>query len=129
MPERQRISSGGPWEDRIGYSRAVRVGDRVWVSGTTGTHPDGTIPEGTEAQARLALDTIEAALREAGATCDEAVRVRIFVTDISEWQVVGALLHERFSRAKPAMSMLEVRLLDPAHRIEIEVEAVIGSAS
>lgn len=129
MDGRLRVSSGGPWEDRIGYSRAVRVGDRVWVSGTTGTRADGSVPEGVQAQTRLALDTIEAALREAGASCDEAVRVRIFVTDIEEWQVVGALLHGRFGRAKPAMTMVEVaRLIDPAHRIEIEVEAVAGSA-
>lgn len=129
MPGRLRISSGGPWEDRIGYSRAIRVDDRVWVSGTTGTHPDGSIPEGIEAQTRLALDTIERALAEAGARCDEAVRVRVFVTHIDEWQTVGALLHERFGRAKPAMTMVEVaRLIDPAHRIEIEVEAVVGSA-
>ncbi len=93
MPERQRISSGGPWEDRIGYSRAVRVDDHVWVSGTTGTHPDGTIPDGTYAQTRLALATIEAALREAGATSDEAV---------------GVLLNEHFGRAKPVMTMNQV---------------------
>ncbi len=129
MSERQRISSGGPWEDRIGYSRAIRVDDHVWVSGTTGTHLDGTIPEGTYAQTRLALATVEAALREAGATCDEAVHVRVFVTDIGEWETVGALLQERFARAKPAMTMVEVtRLVDPKHRIEIEVEAIIGSA-
>jgi enamine deaminase RidA (YjgF/YER057c/UK114 family) len=125
---RLRVSSGGPWEERIGYSRAVRVGDRVWVSGTTGTQADGSVPEGVEAQTQLALDTIEAALREAGSSCDEAVRVRVFVTDIEEWQAVGALLHGRFGRAKPAMTMVEVaRLIDPAHRIEIEVEAVAGS--
>lgn len=130
MSGRQRVSSGGPWEERIGYSRAVRAGDHVWVSGTTGTRPDGSVPEGTEAQARLALDTIEGALREAGASGDEAVRVRIYVTDIEEWQAVGALLHERFGRAKPAMTMVQVaRLIDPAHRIEIEVEAVAGSAT
>lgn len=126
---RQRISSGGPWEDRIGYSRAVRVGDHVWVSGTTGTHADGTIPEGAYAQARLALGAIEYALREAGATCDDAVRVRVFATDIEEWETIGAVLQERFGRAKPAMTMVQAaRLIDPAHRIEIEVEAVIGSA-
>lgn len=129
MSERQHVSSGGPWEDRIGYSRAVRVDDHVWVSGTTGTHPDGTIPDGTYAQTRLALAIIEAALREAGASADEAVRVRIFVTDIEEWEAVGVLLNEHFGRAKPAMTMVEVtRLVDPKHRIEIEVEAVIGSA-
>ncbi len=127
MPERQRISSGGPWEDRIGYSRAVRVDDHVWVSGTTGTHPDGTIPDGTYAQTRLALATIEAALREAGATSDEAVRVRMFATDIEEWQAVGVLLNEHFGRAKPVITMTQVtRSIDPKHRIE--VEAVIGSA-
>lgn len=129
MPGRHRVSSDGPWEDRIGYSRAVRVGDHVWISGTTGTRPDGTVPDGTEAQTRLALGTIEHALREVGSSCDEAVRVRVFVTDIDEWQAIGALLAERFSRAKPAMTMVQVaRLIDPDHRIEIEVEAVIGSA-
>lgn len=129
MSERQRISSGGPWEDRIGYSRAVRVDDHVWVSGTTGTHLDGTVPEGAYAQTHLALATIERALVEAGATCDEAVRVRVFVTHIDEWQEIGALLHEHFDRAKPAMTMVQVaRLIDPEHRIEIEVEAVVGSA-
>ena len=129
MSGRRRISSDGPWEDRIGYSRAVRVGDHVWVSGTTGTRPDGSVPDGTEAQTRLALATIEYALREAGASCDEAVRVRVFVTHIDEWQAIGALLYERFGRAKPAMTMVQVaRLIDPEQRIEIEVEAVIGSA-
>lgn len=129
MSERQRISSGGPWEDRVGYSRAVRVDGHVWVSGTTGTHLDGTVPEGTYAQTRLALATIEHALVEAGATCDDAVHVRIFVTDIAEWEAVGALLNERFGRAKPSMTMVQVaRLIDPSHRIEIEVEAIIGSA-
>lgn len=111
--ERQRISSGGPWEDRIGYPRAVRVDDHVWVSGTTGTHPDGT-----SAQTRLALATSETALREAGATPDEAVRVHIFVADIEEWQAVGVLLNEHFGHAKPAMTTVEVtRLIDPKHYI------------
>ncbi|MBM4411524.1 MAG: RidA family protein [Chloroflexi bacterium] len=129
MPGRHRVSSDGPWEDRIGFSRAVRVDDHVWISGTTGTRPDGTVPDGVEAQTRLALGTIEHALREVGSSCEEAVRVRVFVTDIKEWQAIGALLAERFSRAKPAMTIVQVaRLIDPDHRVEIEVEAVIGSA-
>ncbi|TAJ17453.1 MAG: RidA family protein [Dehalococcoidia bacterium] len=129
MTGRIRVPAGGPWGDRIGYSRAVRVDDRVWVSGTTGTRPDGTVPEGTEAQTRLALGIIEQALREAGSSGDEAVRVRVFATDIDEWEAIGAILVEHFGRAKPAMTMVQVaRLIDPEHRIEIEVDAVIGSA-
>lgn len=129
MTGRIRVSSGGPWEDRIGYSRAVRVEDHVWVSGTTGTRPNGSVPEGTEAQTRLALGTIDQALRDVGSSCDEAVRVRVFATDIGEWEAIGAILVEHFGRAKPAMTMVQVaRLIDPGHRIEIEVDTVIGSA-
>jgi enamine deaminase RidA (YjgF/YER057c/UK114 family) len=126
---RVRISSGGPWEARVGYSRAVRAGDRVWVSGTTGTAHDGTVPPGMGAQAHLALDTIEHALREAGSSPDEAVCVRIYVTDIEQWEAVAGQLRSRFGRARPAMTMVQVaRLMLPEHLVEIEVEAVVGSA-
>jgi len=128
VSERTRVSSGGPWEDRVGYSRAVRVGDRVWVSGTTGTQNDGTVPTGTEAQARLALDTIEQALIEAGASIADVVAVRTYVIDINEWERVADALRDRFNDVRPAMTMVEVaRLLLPAHRVEIEVEAAISS--
>ncbi len=129
MTKRTRISSGGPFEDRVGYSRAIRVDDRVFVSGSTGIRPDGTIPEGAEAQARQTLDTIEAALTEAGATIGDIVRVRNYVTNIDEWEQIAVALHERFDTVRPAMTMVEVsRLIAPEMRIEIEVEAIIGSA-
>lgn len=129
MAGRQRISSGGPWEDRIGYSRAVRVGDLVWVSGCTGTRPDGTVPDTTIEQARVALDLIDRALLDAGSGIEDVVRARIYVTDIEEWESLADALVERFGTVKPAMTMLQVaRLILPEHRIEIEVEAVIGSA-
>jgi len=129
MTERLRVSSGGPWEERVGYSRAVRVGDHVWVSGSTGTQPDGSIAESAGAQTRAALDTVERALREAGASIAEVVRVRNYVVDITEWEEVADALRERFGTVRPAMTMVEVtRLISPAQRIEIEVDAVVGSA-
>jgi enamine deaminase RidA (YjgF/YER057c/UK114 family) len=129
MTERLRVSSGGPWEERVGYSRAVRVGDHVWVSGSTGTRPDGSIAGSAGAQTRAALDTVERALREAGASIAEVVRVRNYVVDITEWEEVADALRERFGTVRPAMTMVEVtRLISPAQRIEIEVDAVVGSA-
>jgi len=128
MSERQRISSGGPWEDRIGYSRAVRVGDHIWVSGCTGARPDGSVPGGVAEQARLALDTIGRALTEAGAHIDDVVVARIYVIDIDEWEPIADALVERFGEVRPAMTMIQIaRLLLPAHRIEIEVEAIATS--
>ncbi|MBT5773107.1 MAG: RidA family protein [Dehalococcoidia bacterium] len=129
MTRRTRISSGGPFEDRVGYSRAVRTGDHVYVSGSTATQPDGTIPHDIEAQTRATLDTIEAALTEAGATIGDVVRVRNYVTNIDEWEQIAVALRERFDTVRPAMTMVEVsRLIAPELRIEIEVEAIIGSA-
>jgi enamine deaminase RidA (YjgF/YER057c/UK114 family) len=126
---RTRVGSGGPWEDRIGYSRAVRVGDRVWVSGTTGTHPDGAIPPAPDAQARLALATIARALDEAGASLADVVSARWFVIDLADWDLMVPVVREHFGAVRPAMTMVRVAgLIDPRHRIEIEVEAVIGSA-
>lgn len=128
MPERQRISSGGPWEDRIGYSRAVRVGDLVWVSGCTGTTPDGDVPEGLEAQARMALAVAARALEEAGSSLADAVMARIYVVDFTEFESVHPVLREHFGAARPAMTGVQVAaLIDPRHRIEIEVQAVVGS--
>ena len=125
---RGRVSSGGPWEERVGYSRAVRAGDHVWVSGTTGTHKDGSIPDGIAAQARLALATIEQALQDAGASFNDVVMVRTYVVDITEWELAANALRSQFGQVRPAMTMVEVsRLLDERHRIEIEVEAVLRS--
>lgn len=129
MAPRRLISSGGPWEERIGYSRAVRVGDRVWVSGTTGTHPDGTIPDAPDAQAQLALETIASALADAGSSIGEVVHARCFVIDLADWELIVPVVRARFGAVRPAMTMVRVAgLIDPRHRIEIEVEAVVGSA-
>ncbi|MDP2328391.1 MAG: RidA family protein [Dehalococcoidia bacterium] len=129
-PARLRVSSGGPWEDLIGYSRAVRVGDRVWVSGCTGTTPEGHVPPGALSQARLALDTMEAALAAAGTSVGDVVAVRIFMTEIGRWEQIAVALRERFGDVRPAMTMVEVSgLIRREHLVEIEVEAVVGSAA
>ncbi len=129
MPARQRVSAGGPWEDRVGYSRAVRVGDHTWVAGTTGTSPNGTVPPDVTSQTGLALDTIEVALTEAGASLAEVVVARTYVTDIEQWEAVAEVLRDPLGSARPAMRMVQVaRLMLPEHLIEVEVEAVVGAA-
>lgn len=128
-PDRQRVSSGAPWEATVGYSRAVRVGRQVFVAGTTATGPDGQVvgPGDMHAQAMQALGTIEAALAEAGATLADVVRTRMFVTDIDRWEEAGRAHAAFFAGVRPAATMVQVaRLIDPAHLIEIEVDAVIG---
>jgi enamine deaminase RidA (YjgF/YER057c/UK114 family) len=130
LTERRRISSGGPWEERVGYSRAVVVGDRAWVAGTTGTHPDGTVPPDVEAQTTLALEVIGRALTEAGGGLADIVTMRVYVTRVEEWEAVTAAIRRALGETRPAMTLVQVAgLLLPAHRVEIEAEAVLGSAS
>lgn len=126
--QRQLISSGSPWEDVVGYSRAVRVGNVVEVAGTTAMDGDVLVGEGSMyLQTQFILKKIEKALAEAGATLQDVVRTRMYVTDISQWQEAGKAHGEVFSAIKPASAMVEVSaLIDERLLIEIEVTAVIA---
>jgi enamine deaminase RidA (YjgF/YER057c/UK114 family) len=124
--EHQRISSGAAPEERYGYSRAVRVGDRVWVAGTAPIMPGDADPPATPyEQAQVCLQIIERALVEAGASLDDVVRTRIYVTDAACAAEVGRAHGEAFGTARPALTGIVTGLLDPRWLVEIEAEAVI----
>ncbi|MDX2161708.1 MAG: RidA family protein [bacterium] len=131
MAERQHYSTNTPWEHAVGYSRAVRVGAHVVVSGTTASDEAGeVIGVGDVAlQTRYILQKIEAALIAVGASLADVVRVRMFVTDIDQWQAIGEVHGEFFGAIRPVSTMVEVsRLVDARHLVEIEVDAIIAAA-
>lgn len=126
---RQLISSGSSFEGRIGYSRAVVVGDTIEVSGTTGyDYGTMTLPVGVVEQAEQALANIAAVLAEAGSSLDEVVRVRYLLPDAADFEACWPALRRAFARALPAATMMQVPLMEPEMRIEIEVTALRGSA-
>ena len=125
---RERVSTGTGWESTVGYSRAVRVGDRVEVSGTTATDDDGEVVARGDAfeQTRVAVANVESALTAAGSGLEDVVRTRLFVTDVDDWEAVGRAHGEAFGDVRPASTMVEVsRLVDPAMLVEVEAVAVV----
>ncbi len=126
---RKQISSGTPWESTVGYSRAVRVGDHVYVSGTSPSDVYGTTVAIGDAygQAKFILQKIAAALAEVDANLTDVVRTRMFVTDITMWKQIGRAHAESFGSVRPAATLVEVsQLIDPDHLVEIEVDAVVS---
>jgi enamine deaminase RidA (YjgF/YER057c/UK114 family) len=130
MSERQKYSSGSKWEPIVGYSRAIRQGNLIWVTGTTATNEKGEIVGIGDARAQTlqALRNIEKALKALGAGLQDVVRTRMFVTDISRWQEYGSAHGEVFAEIRPCTSMLEVnRLIDDQMLIEIEADAIVDA--
>ena len=127
-PIRDSVSSGTHWEMLAGYARAVRVGDRILVSGTTATAPDGVVGHGDPAaQTRFIIDKIEAAIQTLGGTLADVVRTRIYVKNIGDWETVARIHGSRFGHIRPANTLVQARLVGDEYLVEIEAEAVIGA--
>ncbi len=126
MTTRKNFSTGAKWEDIVGYSRAVRIGNQLEISGTVAVDENGLVGEGDSyVQTKFILQKLKGVLETAGFSLADVIRTRIFVTDISQWEAVGKAHGEFFNKIKPATSMVEVSaLIDPGYLVEIEVSAV-----
>lgn len=125
---RASVGSGTPWEALASYARAVRVGDRILVSGTTATGPEGAVGAGdAAAQARFIVDKIEAAIRQLGGSLRDVIRTRIYLRDIRDWEAVARVHGERFRAIRPANTLVQAQLVGEAYLVEMEAEAVIGA--
>ncbi|MEX1296005.1 MAG: RidA family protein [Candidatus Limnocylindrales bacterium] len=128
--ERQLVSSGSPYEEPIGFSRAVRVGDRVIVAGTAPNWPDGHVDPDVKVQTERCIEIMLAALAEAGASADEVVRTRTYLVAATDWEAVGRAHGRHFRAARPASTMVVVTgFVDPRWKVEMEAEAIIGSGA
>jgi enamine deaminase RidA (YjgF/YER057c/UK114 family) len=123
---RRRASTGSPWEPKVGYSRAVRAGNVIAITGTVGIEADGTFQPSAGAQTRRALAIIRAAVEALGGRVEHVVRTRLYVRDITQWQEIGAAHAEMFGTVRPATTMVEIaRLIDDAALVEIEADAIV----
>ena len=127
--EKRSVSTGTIWEQRYSYSRAVRYGERILISGTTATGPDGrVVGQGDPArQAHYIIDKIEQAIGELGGRLEDVVRTRIYVSDIGHWEAVAAVHGERFTGIRPVNTLVEARLVGEEYLVEIEAEAMVGA--
>lgn len=127
---RKYVGSGTRWEDLAGYARAVRVDNRILVSGTTAHGPNGLVGAGDPAaQARFILDKIEAAIRQLGGAMHDVVRTRVYVSDIAYWEAVALVHGEYFTQIRPANTLVQAQLVGPEYLVEIEAEAIVGSGA
>jgi enamine deaminase RidA (YjgF/YER057c/UK114 family) len=125
---KQTVSSGTKWEALAGYSRAVRIGDRILVSGTTASGPDGLVGgNDPAAQMNFIIDKIERAIEQLGGKLSDVVRTRVFVSSIAHWEPVARVHGQRFGDIRPVNSLVEARLVAPEYLVEMEAEAVIGA--
>ncbi len=127
-PQRTSVGSGTTWEELAGYARAVRVGDRILVSGTTATGPDGVVGAGDPtAQTRFILDKIEKAINQLGGALRDVVRTRIYIRNVADWEPVALVHGERFGSIRPANTMIQAQLIGDEYLVEIEAEAIVES--